>query len=469
MQVGRFLPATTIIVFSSTNWSKTVAMSTGRGRRGGGRGRGPGEYNRNKYGGGGRGGGRGGGPRQDTPTQGGPGGDFAALRRLLTSIDGKQYPNYHALETAETSAWVAPNFRLQIARVQGDPFAPPTRCRLMIKTNAYKQSNKIRSIAAADFLWRRLYDKCVAMGADQTVRGGGGGWSGPKGGDIQVMKPTQHVLDQSAVNVLPDGSIQAQITISLPARGRTILGMAATEILGSVLPKLVEECLLPSSFDPQTLKQHVDSIEDQLWLQGQLDAAGLVGFVPNGAILPRLSGVDDRPMNSSTAVPFQSPNAMEVRFTLPNARISIAGMGIRKGVCLICGGGFHGKSTLLEALQLAVYPKIPGDGREFCVTSPGAVKIRSEDGRSINAVDISSFINNLPFGKDTTCFTSADASGSTSQASNIVEVCRSIFDRAFLILFAGIGVGSRYAFHRRRHLRNEFYDSRQQDDEISSA
>jgi predicted ABC-class ATPase len=410
------------------------SYSTGRGgRRGGGGGRGRGEYYRNKYGGGGGGGRH--QEQQEQQTQDDPperrgggsgGGDYAALSRLLTSLNGRQYPCYRDLETFESAAWTAPHFQLQIGRVQADPYAPPTRCRITVKTGGFKEPNKIRAVAVADYLWRRLYDKCVAMGADQTVRGGGGGgggWSGPKGGDIQVMKPTQHVLEQSAVTVLPDGSVQAQLTISLPARGRTILGSAASEILGPVLTELVHTCLLPSSVSPADLKRHVDSVEDQVWLQNQLDAARLVAFIRNGAILPRLSGVDDRPMDSSKAVAFQSPEAFVRSFTLPNAGVTITGMAIGKGVCLICGGGFHGKSTLLEALQYAVYPKLPGDGREFCVTSPGAVKIRSEDGRSINSVDISSFINNLPFGKDTTSFTSDDASGSTSQASNIIEVC----------------------------------------------
>jgi predicted ABC-class ATPase len=193
-------------------------------------------------------------------------------------------------------------------------------------------------------------------------------------------------------------------------------------ILNKVLPQLVLECLVVSSHNLADINQHVDSVEDQAWLQGQLEGAGLVAFVRNGAILPRSSGIDDRPMSHQIAIPFQSPSSLQVSFTLPNAGTSVSGMGIRKGITLICGGGFHGKSTLLEALQLAVYYKIPGDGREFCVSSVKSVKIRAEDGRCVTAVDISSFIKNLPFGKDTSCFTTSDASGSTSQAANIVEV-----------------------------------------------
>ena len=223
-------------------------------------------------------------------------------------------------------------------------------------------------------------------------------------------------------NIDSQGNVVCQLAVNLPARGRTVLGSVAAHILDKVLPQMVRDCLVASSLNLKNMRSHVDSIEDQAWLQKQLDSAGLVSFVRNGAILPRVSGVDDHPMSNDNAIPFESPLSLETSFSLPNAGVAITGMGIPKGITLICGGGFHGKSTLLEALQLAVYYKIPGDGREFCVTSAMAAKIRAEDGRCINAVDISSFIKNLPFGKDTTCFTTADASGSTSQASNIVEV-----------------------------------------------
>jgi len=451
---------------SSSNFSR------GGGRRGGGGGGragggGRGEYYRQKYGGGG--GGRGGGGRRggrgeqpnNTSTRGGSaaaGGTYEDLHRLLQSIDGRQYPSYHDLETNKNNdstgggGWIYNSngvlFALHVGRTQSDPFAPPTRCRVTvppippppppISTStslannqqllpASVLTNPIRRVATADFLWRRLYENCVQMGADQAANNNNNnnnGWKGPKGGDLQILQPTQHVTEQSAVTVQADGSIQCCLTINLPARGRTVLGEAAWRVLGPTLAQLIQRSILgavATDAAVAALTQHVDSIEDQVWLQQQLDRAGLVSFVRNGAILPRASGVDDRPLTSNRVVPFQSPPSLQTSFTLPNAGATVTGMGIPKGITLICGGGFHGKSTLLEALQLAVYPKIPGDGREFCCSSLKAAKIRAEDGRAVNSVDISSFIRNLPFGDDTTQFTTADASGSTSQASNIVE------------------------------------------------
>ena len=418
---------------------------------------GRGEYYKNKYGGGGRGrgGGRGGRGRagrdsnQGAPRSSPPsgGGSYADLKQLLLyQLDNHQYPRYHDLETplTEGSGWhnTEAGFTLLVGRTQSDPFAPPTRCRVIVSAaraqlplQAY--NNPIRAMATSDYLARQLYQECRRMGADASLNnnsssngggGRGGGWSGPKGGDIQVMEPSQHVLEQTAVTIdATSGNVVAQVTINLPARGRTILGQAAADILDRVLTSLVGKALCYPALNSAQLKHHVDSVEDQHWVQQQLASRGLVAFVRNGAILPRASGVADTPMvpissDDNNIIAFQSPQRLEVTFDLPTLGIQVTGMGIPRGITLICGGGFHGKSTLLQAIQLGVYPKIPGDGREFCVTSHNAMKIRAEDGRAVTAVNISPFINNLPFGKDTTNFSTPDASGSTSQASNIVEV-----------------------------------------------
>lgn len=286
-----------------------------------------------------------------------------------------------------------------------------------------------------DYLHRAFYSLCRRMGADQAAAAaaGGGGWSGPKGGDIAIAPPCQHILEQSAVSVRPDtGDIIAQFTLNLPARGRTILGSRAVDIFERVVPTFVAQSLVYRALDTEKLRRHVDSVEDQRWLRYQLEGKGLVAFVPNGAILPRSSGAEDTPMvakrpssstggDAASVVPFQSPETLHVSFHLPNINRTITGMGIPTGVTLIVGGGFHGKSTLLAALQYGIYDKIPGDGREFCVTDESATKVRAEDGRFVSSVDISPFVSNLPYGKGTNDFSTMDASGSTSQASNIVE------------------------------------------------
>jgi len=408
----------------------------GRDGSRGGRGRGGrGEYYKNKYGRGGRGR----GDRYDGNSESNSsrsssetgGGSFQDLITILTRIDSKSYPAYHDIESF-TKGWTChdtPYFKLYIGRAQSDPYARPTACRIVVPASTanfppFLHQNKVRAIALADYINRAFFATCQSMGADQSASGEG--WSGPRGGDVQICEPTQHVLHQSAVSIdHTTGDVTAQFTVNLPARGRTILSTKAIDIFQRVIPLFVQKSLISSALKPNKVQNHVLSVEDQHWLRNQLSLKGLIAFVPNGAVLPRASGADDRPMqdsNEQNVVRFQAPDSMAVSFDLPNLNTIITGMGIKKGVSLIVGGGFHGKSTLLSALQLGVYDKIPGDGREFCVCDENAVKIRAEDGRAVTSVDITSFITNLPFGKETNNFTSMDASGSTSQASNIIEV-----------------------------------------------
>jgi predicted ABC-class ATPase len=150
--------------------------------------------------------------------------------------------------------------------------------------------------------------------------------------------------------------------------------------------------------------------------------------VGDGSLLPRESGASDRPLAAEGAVAFQAPESLRVEFDLLHPvqvdgelRRSIGGLGVPAGVTLIVGGGYHGKSTLLHAIQRGVYPHIPGDGREWVISDRNLVKIRAEDGRRVEKVDIDAFISNLPQGRSTTAFDSDDASGSTSQAANIAE------------------------------------------------
>ncbi|KAL8270342.1 hypothetical protein Esti_005729 [Eimeria stiedai] len=240
--------------------------------------------------------------------------------------------------------------------------------------------------------------------------------------NIRIDKPGQYVLPRSSMVVTPE-YVEARCTIGLPARGRRIEGRRAANLLCERLPQLIRSVMCYRSLDSSAVERHVKCVEDQENLRSQLEKRDLTSFVANGSCLPRKTGVDDTPMTKQqepNLVLFQSPPELECEFTLPNSG-QIRGMGIPRGITLIVGGGFHGKSTLLEALQVGVYNKIPGDGREFVITESNAVKIRAEDGRVVTSVDISPFINNLPFGRSTTSFSSADASGSTSQAANIME------------------------------------------------
>lgn len=333
------------------------------------------------------------------------------LSRTLKRIDRKGYKAYKDI----SGVYDFGEYRLAVDHVQGDPFAAPSRLCVTTPHSASRFpsdlfSNRIRSIAAADFLTR-----CFADASKRIVRGSRGMG---KSGMVGIDRPGQEVLPRNSC-VIEEDSIQVRFVVGLPAAGRTILGNEAQAIFFEEIPQIVEASLRAGSVDERAFREHVDAVEDQEALRKRLDGMGLVAFVGDGSILPRRSGVDDRPLTQD-AVPFQSPESLRVSVEFPH-RGTVQGMGVPRGVTLIVGGGFHGKSTLLVALERGVYPHVPGDGRELVVTDPGAVKIRAEDGRYIERVNISPFITNLPHGRDTNAFSTDNASGSTSQAANIIE------------------------------------------------
>ncbi|KAJ1927143.1 hypothetical protein IWQ60_003194 [Tieghemiomyces parasiticus] len=347
---------------------------------------------------------------------------LASLVPLLRGLQNQQYGAYKRLSGAFTS----PTYELHFDHIQNDLFAAPSRLRVRVPQSvagfpAEMLANKARTTALADFVLRAVYRYVQTEGPRGLGGGGGrgGGFHSPRGGLLAVDVGGQRVLPRSAL-LMDTENVELRFYYPLPARGRTVLADPAISALTVFLPKLIKQTLHYTSYDAAAVAAFVDCIEDQVTLRTLLREHGLVAFVPNGAILPRESGVSDRPLATADAVPFQSPPSLEVSLSLPH-RGTITGMGIRRGVTLIVGGGFHGKSTLLQALEMGVYNHIPGDGREFISADVGLLKVRAEDGRAVTRVDITPFINNLPRGKSTQEFTTADASGSTSMAATIQE------------------------------------------------
>ena len=334
------------------------------------------------------------------------------LGEILGRIDGRGYKAYKEIE----GAYQFPGFRLIIDHVQGDPFATPSRIRVRVgrKMSALSpalSASKSRKVALCDYLTRIFYKNCLKY--SQGNRGTG------KSGLIVVDRPGQEILESTAM-VLRDQWVEARFFMGLPAQGRRISGKAAAVMFLKELPAIVQRSLFFNGLNPTELKTHIHMAEDADALRKGLDGLGLLGFVANGALLPRASGIDPAPLAEELAVRFQSPGTLQKDIMLPN-RGCITGMGIPKGVTLIVGGGYHGKSTLLNALELGMYNHLPQDGREMVITVPDAVKIRASDGRHVAQTDISPFIDTLPFKKDTTSFSTKNASGSTSQAANISE------------------------------------------------
>lgn len=334
------------------------------------------------------------------------------LKQLLFSINHKSYPAYKDTR----GSYQFDGYQLNIDHVQGDPFAAPSKVSILVPgrragfPNAYYNLPHKR-IALEDYLTRLFARETEQF--NFKAKGSG------KSGLISISRCGQEILSRTSCSISPEsGDILIRMEIGFPANGRSISSPELIKIFFDFLPPGIRRTLYCKSLDAAALAAVIALAEDQHALRTMLPAKGLVAFVANGSILPRESGVSQKPMRSATA--FHSPASMEVTLTLPN-RGAVTGMGIRPGITLIIGGGYHGKSTLLKALELGVYNHIAGDGREFVITDASAVKIRAEDGRSIRSTDISMFINHLPNKKDTRRFCTEDASGSTSQAANVME------------------------------------------------
>jgi len=339
------------------------------------------------------------------------------LKEILRRIDGHGYKAYKQLKGAYNFG----TYSLLIDHVQGDPFASPSKLRLRVPQDraGFDRSlfsNHSRLTALEDYICRQF------SRAIKKISVGTGGTG--KSGLIYIDSGGQEILERTAVAVNEE-FVEARFYIGLPARGRTVMGRQCDKILTMDLPKIASSSLFYKSLYPEELLDFINISEDQDILRKQLKERKLVSFIRNGSILPRRSGISDSPLPSSEAVIFKSPAELEVTMdTLHSGRIT--GMGIPEGITLIIGGGFHGKSTLLSSIERGIYNHIPGDGREYVVSLNKAVKIRAEEGRSIQKVNISPFITNLPMDKDTVKFSTLNASGSTSQAANIIEAleCR---------------------------------------------
>ncbi|MBE9115459.1 ABC-ATPase domain-containing protein [Lusitaniella coriacea LEGE 07157] len=332
------------------------------------------------------------------------------LYARLLDLDGGGYKAYKGIR----GSYQFPNFVLIIDRVQGDPFAAPSSMRVRVPHAVAQFSSQLygspsREIALRDYLTRQFGS--VAR-TKSSHRGTG------KSGKIAIASLGQTVLARNSVLIDGEG-VEARFVVGLPARGRRILGRQAMEMLCEDIPEIVEESLRYPALNADEIQQHVEGVEDSEALRQSLVERKLVAFIADGAILPRRSGADDRPLEDC-AIAFCSPPSLRVELERPNGG-KISGMGIPEGITLILGGGYHGKSTLLRAIARGVYNHAWGDGREAVVTDPSTVKIRAEDGRSIAGTNITPFINHLPQNRSTQRFSTENASGSTSQAANIME------------------------------------------------
>jgi len=336
------------------------------------------------------------------------------LKHKLESINERDYGAYQSL----IGEYNYPRFKLLIDQIPKDPYAPPHTgiYRAAVKNNFISQSDnifnaKVNEVAFRDFLARNFYNATIKKSKGRRGTG--------NSGIITISKPGQVILERNSVIVNRE-IIEVRFFIGLPANGRKINSQICKVMLFEELPEIIELALFPENLDTSKLEEHIKTAEDAEYIRSKLKSLNLVAFIADNSILPRRSGASDEPLDKNKAIPFKSPESLLVEIDLPHSG-KTKGMGIPKGITLIVGGGYHGKSTLLDAISMGIYNHIPGDGRERCISDFSTIKIRAYNGRYIEKVDISTFIGNLPLQKDTTQFSTENASGSTSQAASIIE------------------------------------------------
>ncbi|WP_104041481.1 ABC-ATPase domain-containing protein [Vibrio hyugaensis] len=322
------------------------------------------------------------------------------LTATLKKIEKQNYRAYQQIK----GQYDFDDFNLYIDHVQGDPYASASR---LSATRAWSLTG-LEWLKDESPAFQRAARDFIARSFEQFAK---------QENTVTISLSGQTVLDNTAVLFTEEG-IELRFRVNLPAEGRQVLGKKANNILTFHLPKFIRRATLERELDKEALLEHCQVVEDQAALREQLEVNNLVAFVANGSILPRIAGNCDLPMKE--AVEFKAPEDLQVTLHAPNKGY-VTGLGIPKGITLIVGGGFHGKSTLLNAIERSIYDHIPGDGREYIVTDANAMKIRAEDGRCVHHLNLSNYINHLPMGKDTADFSTQDASGSTSQAAWLQE------------------------------------------------
>ena len=341
------------------------------------------------------------------------------LKMLIASLENAPYHKIQSLR----GRFQFPHYTFQFLRIQGSPGANPAsiaNLSIPIKASGLPEQSLATSfaqLALADFLIRRFNQGIVKF--VQQNRGKDGS------GSFHTIELSQKMLQRDCV-LFSKNSIELRFIFSLPANGsggRQFDAKQTWLMFEQELSPLVDFTFFYHGYSEASqnlLNKFLAVQKNRQAIKHYMKKNGLCVFISNGALLPRLSGIDDKPDLAEKIEKFQSPKTLLVEIPL-HENSTIKGMGIKQGITCITGGGYHGKSTLLQAILAGVYAHIPGDGREYIVTRDDAVFTRAEEGRSIRQVNISPFIRQLPNGKKTENFSTDNASGSTSQAASIVE------------------------------------------------
>jgi predicted ABC-class ATPase len=330
--------------------------------------------------------------------------DSRGLQRFFKESEGKPYGGWRRLAGVHRFSGI----ECSVDHVQGDVYAPASRLSLRIPLKnlalARQVSDPVERLAIEDLALREF----AARLPQESVLSGDAA-----GGRLSTLKPGPEIRSRSASRIEGNETLVLRFTLALPAESRRILTAPVEEILFFRLPALAADLAL--KLDAVAVNKHLSHLRRCRALREAVEAKGLCAFVANGAMLARKDG---HPVEGAT--PFKAPADFTTSIALPDGTV-FEGLGIPKGLSVLVGPAFHGKTTLLEAIGQGVFDHVPGDGREACVSLTGTVFPCVEEDRAVRTLDLSYFVKTLPGGRSPKRFATTSASGATSQASSILE------------------------------------------------
>ena len=210
------------------------------------------------------------------------------LRSKLKNIDHKGYPAYKELRGQYNFG----DYVLSIDHVQGDPFASPSRLSVHVQKGkagfpAEYYDTAAKRITLQDHL-TRLFGRWISGGSFQAKGSG-------KSGLLTVSRCGQQVLERTAMRIA-GGDVTLRFEAGFPANGRTINARELEKMLFEILPDCVRKSLYYANIDKDKLQKAIWLCEDQQYIRECLCEKELCAFVANGSILPRESGVSEKPM-----------------------------------------------------------------------------------------------------------------------------------------------------------------------------
>jgi len=329
------------------------------------------------------------------------------LHKTLKNADGKPFQKYKGLQ----NNFVLENYEIIFDDIQNDRAGHTAmRVRVPHKKAGFPVNmfdTKKREIALRDLISRRFREAARTHARSPIPK--------TSGGEVYIPRPGQEILERGSI-AITQYFIEARFTVDLPSDGNKVSAMAMNLLLERI-DRIVSDSMYFSAYKQSKVYNHLQTYENAEFIRENLSSKGIVAFIADGSVLPRR---DDDLAPMIDAVPFSCSDDLKVTFDVPYGE-PITGAGIPKGFTAVSGCSRSGKSTLIDAIYAGVYDHIPGDGREYVISSPDAAFILAEPNRPADSVDISMFVKDTPEFEDTSAAKREFVSSPMSELLSVSE------------------------------------------------